>query len=288
VISGIAPKPSSSSAANLAASPLKAAGAGGAGPMLFELAGVGFAAAGRQILGPLDLNLSAGHIYALVGPNGSGKSTLLKLLARQATPTAGSISMLGSGISSYGDRAFARNIAYMPQFTPPAESMSVRELVALGRFPWHGAFGRFGDHDAAKVEEALSRADLRALSERMVDSLSGGERQRAWLAMMIAQDTHCLLLDEPTSALDIAHQVEMLSLLRQLGLERKLGVIIVMHDINMAARYCDTIIALRAGQVVAQGTPADILDGAVLQRIYDLPMGILRAAPTGMPISYVI
>jgi iron-chelate-transporting ATPase len=253
---------------------------------LFELDGVGFSASGRQIVQPLNLHLAPGRMYGLVGPNGSGKSTLVKMLARQQTPSAGSIRLLGEAITDYGDREFARMVAYMPQFTPPAEGMSVRELVALGRFPWHVALGRFGAEDAARVESAIEQTDLRALSDRMVDSLSGGERQRAWLAMMVAQDTKCLLLDEPTSALDIAHQVEMLALVRKLSAERGVGVIIVIHDINMAARFCDDIVALRDGAIVAHGAPGVILASDVLQRIYGLPMGILKTS--GMPVSYVL
>ena len=140
-------------------------------------------------------------------------------------------------------------------------------------------------YDAAKVEAALEQTDLAGMSDRMVDSLSGGERQRAWLAMMVAQDARCLLLDEPTSALDIAHQVEMLTLVRKLSREGGVGVVIVIHDINMAARFCDRIVALRQGEVVAEDAPAGILDAAVLKRIYGLEMGILPTA--GLPVSYV-
>lgn len=253
---------------------------------LLQLEAAGFAAAGRQIVHPLDLKLSRGTVYGLVGPNGSGKSTLIKMLARQQPASSGAARLLDRAIESYGDREFARHVAYMPQFTPPAEGMSVRELISLGRFPWHGALGRFGDEDSAKVEAAIGQTDLRKLAERMVDSLSGGERQRAWLAMMVAQDTDCLLLDEPTSALDIAHQVEMLALIRKLSAERGACVVVVIHDINMAARYCDEILALRDGSIIAHGAPDAILDGEVLQRIYGLPMGILRTA--GLPVSYVL
>lgn len=260
--------------------------ASGNGASLFQLAGVGFAASGRQIVHPLDLILSPGKVYGLVGPNGSGKSSLIKILARQQAASSGTTRLLGRPIEGYGDREFARHVAYMPQFTPPAEGMSVRELISLGRFPWHGALGRFGEEDSAKVEAAIDQTDLQQLAERMVDSLSGGERQRAWLAMMVAQDTECLLLDEPTSALDIAHQVEMLALIRKLSAERGACVIIVIHDINMAARFCDEIVALREGRVIAHGAPDDILDGEVLQRIYGLPMGILKTS--GLPVSYVL
>ncbi len=252
---------------------------------LFALRDVGFSASGRQILQPLDLQLAPGRIYGLVGANGSGKSTLVKMLARQQKGS-GTISLLGQDIAAMTDRVFARQVAYMPQFTPPAEGMTVRELVGLGRFPWHGALGRFSAEDATRVDTALEQTGLTHMAGRMVDSLSGGERQRAWLAMMVAQDTRCLLLDEPTSALDIAHQVEMLALIRKLADERGVGVVIVIHDINMAARFCDEIVALREGKVVAQGPSLDILDSEVLERIYGLPMGILKTS--GAPVSYVL
>lgn len=256
--------------------------------ILFDLNGVSFRTGGRVILEPLTLALPQGGIYGLVGPNGSGKSTLIKILARQQPASTGSVAVLGRRLPDFTDREFARLVAYMPQFTPPTDSLTVRELVSLGRFPWHGALGRFSDEDAQKVEQALAQADLHPFAARMVDSLSGGERQRVWLAMMLAQDTRCLLLDEPTSALDVAHQVEILSLVRTLGRERGFGVVIVLHDINMAARYCDEIIALREGRMVARGAQAEILDSAVLDRIYGLPMGILPHPQTGAPISYVL
>lgn len=253
---------------------------------LFDLDAVGFSIGGRPIVHPVDLTVTRGRICGLIGPNGSGKSTLVKMLARQLRPHTGSIALLGQPIAGFGDREFARQVAYMPQFTPPAEGMSVRELVALGRFPWHGPLGRFADEDSGKVEEALAGTDLLRLAERMVDSLSGGERQRAWLAMMLAQDTHCLLLDEPISALDIAHQVEILSLVRRLSRQRGIGVVIVIHDINMAARFCDEIVALREGKIVARGEPQSMLDGEVLNRIYGLPMGIVQTP--GRRVSYVL
>ena len=255
---------------------------------LFSLEGASFAVGGRTIVWPFDLTLEAGRIYALVGPNGSGKSSLIKLLARQQAASTGTVRFHGQDAGAISDRAFARMVAYMPQFTPPAESMTVRELAGLGRFPWHGALGRFTEDDHAKVEAALAQTDLALLGERLVDSLSGGERQRAWLAMMLAQDTRCLLLDEPTSALDIAHQVDMLALVHKLSRERGIGVVIVLHDINMAARYCDEIIAMGSGRIVARGTPAEILDSDSLARIYGLPMGILPHPATGAPISYVL
>lgn len=255
---------------------------------LYDIDGASFAAGGRIILSPLTMALEPGRFYGLVGPNGSGKSTLLKLLARQQDPAQGSIRFAGRPLETYGTRDFARCVAYMPQFTPPAEGMNVRELASLGRFPWHGALGRFSTEDEEKVARALTQTSLTALAGRMVDSLSGGERQRAWLAMMLAQDARCLLLDEPTSALDLAHQVEILALVRQLSREQDIAVVAVLHDINMAASFCDELIALREGRIVARGTPDLILDPAVLDSIYGLAMGITRHPQTGAPISYVL
>lgn len=181
----------------------------------------------------------------MIGHNGSGKSTLLKMLGRHQPPSSGQVVLNDMPLAQWDSKAFAREVAYLPQQLPAAEGMTVRELVAIGRYPWHGALGRFRQEDRQQVEEAIALVDLKPLANRLVDSLSGGERQRAWLAMMVAQNSRCLLLDEPTSALDIAHQVEVLGLIQRLSHERGLTVIAVLHDINMAARYCDHLVALR-------------------------------------------
>lgn len=254
---------------------------------LFQLEGVSFDIAERRVLDGLTVELGPAHVFALVGPNGSGKSTLLRLLARQELPSSGHIQYRGRSIAAIDRREFARSVAFLPQFPPPADAMTVRELVALGRFPWHGALGRFTDRDAGKVEDALRRTDLMRLADRIVDTLSGGERQRAWLAMMLAQDTSCLLLDEPTSALDVAHQVEILALIRELSRERRMGVVVVLHDINLAARYCDDILALKDGQFIAYGKAAEVVTGAVLEEIYGVAMGVVENPSTGLPMCYV-
>tara|TARA_Y100000815_G_scaffold259556_1_gene270079 strand:- start:276 stop:1094 length:819 start_codon:yes stop_codon:yes gene_type:complete len=258
------------------------------GETLFSLKGVSFRVGGIQILPELDLDLETGRMTGIIGPNGSGKSSLVKLLARQQVPSTGSISFLGQPLADYSNRDLARRLAYMPQFTPSAEGMTVAELAELGRFPWHGALGRMDDTDAAKVADAIDRTGLRAFADRLVDSLSGGERQRSWLAMMLAQDAKCLLLDEPTSALDLAHQAEMLKLVSDLTREKELTAIVVLHDINMAARYCDEIIAVKAGQVVARGTPPEIVNAQTLAGLYDLPMGVMAHPATGQPLGYVL
>lgn len=236
---------------------------------------------------PLSLTFPAGKVCGLIGHNGSGKSTLLKLLGRHQPASKGQVLLNGKALSDWQSKAFAREVAYLPQQLPAAEGMTVRELVSMGRYPWHGALGRYGAEDRERVEEAISLVGLKPFAQRLVDSLSGGERQRAWIAMLVAQNSRCLLLDEPTSALDIAHQVEVLALIQRLSRERGLTVIAVLHDINMAARYCDHLIALRHGGMIAQGDAQAIMQSSVLDEIYGIPMGILPHPNGGSPVSFV-
>lgn len=223
----------------------------------------------------------------LIGHNGSGKSTLLKMLGRHHAASSGEVLLNQQPVGRWNSKAFARQVAYLPQQLPAAEGMTVRELVAIGRYPWHGALGRFGQEDRDRVEDAIAQVGLNAFAGRLVDSLSGGERQRAWLAMMVAQNSRCLLLDEPTSALDIAHQVEVLALIKALSQQRGLTVIAVLHDINMAARYCDHLVALRQGAMIAEGDAEAIMQAEVLGAIYGIPMGILPHPQGGAPVSFV-
>lgn len=253
---------------------------------IYSLSAVSYAVDGRALLQPTDLELSAARVYGLIGHNGSGKSTLIKLLARQQPPGGGTILFEGRKLGAWGDREFARKVGYLPQQPPAAAGMLVRELVALGRYPWHGALGRFGAVDRHKVDEAMRLTDVVGLADRLVDTLSGGERQRVWIAMLVAQDSECLLLDEPISALDIAHQVEILTLIHSLSRQRNLSVLLVLHDVNMAARFCDELIALHSGKLLARGTPQALMQPAQLAAIYGLPMGILAHPANGTPIGF--
>lgn len=253
----------------------------------FILDRVSFSVPGRTLLQPLSLDFPAGKVCGLIGHNGSGKSTLLKMLGRHHPASTGQVLLNEQPVASWQSKAFAREVAYLPQQLPAAEGMTVRELVAIGRYPWHGALGRYGVEDRERVDEAIHLVGLKPFAHRLVDSLSGGERQRAWIAMLVAQNSRCLLLDEPTSALDIAHQVDVLALIQRLSRERGLTVIAVLHDINMAARYCDHLVALRGGEMIAQGEPADIMNGDVLEQIYGIPMGILPHPQGGAPVSFV-
>ena len=242
---------------------------------MFQLESVSFAVPERTLLQPLDLALSSGQMIGLIGHNGSGKSTLIKLLARQQAATAGRILLDERPLEAWGEREFARQVAYLPQQLPAAESLTVRELVGFGRYPWHGLLGRFSVDDQQEVERAMQLTDVTRFADSLVDTLSGGERQRVWLAMLLAQHTRYLLLDEPTSALDIAHQVEVLALVQRLSRELDLGVIVVLHDINMAARYCDHLVALHSGRLLLQGSPAELMNPEHLQAIYGLPMSVI-------------
>lgn len=251
------------------------------GPASYEARDLTFDAEGRRILGPLGLRLEPGRFTGLIGHNGSGKSTLLKLLARQERPTGGEVRYAGTPLEAWGARALARQVAYLPQALSPATGLTVRELVGFGRYPWHGPLGRPGGEDRAQVAEALRLTDTARFADRLVDTLSGGERQRAWIAMLVAQGPRFVLLDEPISALDLAQQVEVLRLLADLARERGVGVVAVLHDINMAARFCDELVALNDGRLQVRGPPAAIMREDVLAGIFGVPMHVMSHPGTG-------
>lgn len=251
---------------------------------LFRIEGLCVDVPGRRLLHDLTLDLPGGRTIALIGHNGSGKSTLLRVLARQVAPSGGRVRFQGRALADWPARDHARQLAFLPQHPPPAEGMLVRELVALGRYPWHGALGRFGPRDHEACARALEECGLTRLADRLVDTLSGGERQRAWLAMLVAQEAGTLLLDEPISALDIAHQVEVLALVRRMCHAQGRGAIIVLHDVNMAARFCDHVVALRGGRLAMQGSPQELMQPRTLETIYGLPMQVLLRQD-GQPVA---
>ena len=255
--------------------------------MPYQLDRVRLEIEGRAILAPLTLDLPRGCIVGLIGQNGSGKSSLVKLMARQMPPSGGDLLYEGKPVGRFAAREFARKVAYLTQTPPPVQGLLVREFVAFGRYPWHGALGRFGADDTREVGEAMRLTGVEPLSERLVETLSGGERQRVWLAMLIAQKANCLLLDEPISALDIAHQIEMMQLIRDLGRQRSVAAVVVLHDVNMAARYCDHIVALRDGKLLMSGPPAELMRAEQLEAIYGIAMGVMPHPAGGALMSYV-
>ena len=243
-----------------------------------------FSVGSRALLSDFDMKFERGKIYALVGHNGSGKSTLLKLLAQQQKATGGEILLKNKSVSQWSEKQFAQNIAYLPQHLPSTDSLSGKDLISFGRYPWHGLLGRLGSKDKDLIQQAMELTDTEMYAERMVDTLSGGERQRVWLAMLLAQRTQYLLLDEPLSALDIAHQIDILVLIKRLAKELNLGVLIVIHDINMAARFCDHIVALHSGKLIACGSVDEVFNEHKLNEIYGIKM-LINKHPAGYPVA---
>jgi iron-chelate-transporting ATPase len=226
-------------------------------------------------------------LTAILGHNGSGKSTLMKVLARQMRPDYGTVTLDGQPLASFAQRALARRLAYLPQQLPEAAGMTVSELVKLGRFAWRGTVRRFTDDDHAIAREAMHLTGVDRFATRQADSLSGGERQRAWVAMLLAQSAPTLLLDEPTSALDLAHQYELVALLKKLNREAGRSVVVVLHDINLAARFADRLVVLRAGRVAFDGSPKDLMRPHLLTDLFGVAIDLVNHAPTGRPIAVV-
>lgn len=226
-------------------------------------------------------------LTAILGHNGSGKSTLMKVLARQVRPDCGSVTLDGQPLDGFAQRALARRLAYLPQQLPEAAGMTVSELVKLGRFAWRGTVRRFTDEDHAIVRQAMDLTGVDRFAARQADSLSGGERQRAWVAMLLAQSAPALLLDEPTSALDLAHQYELVALLKRLNREAGRSVVVVLHDVNLAARFADRLVVLRAGRLAFDGTPEDLMRPHLLTDLFGVAIDLVNHAPTGRPIAVV-
>lgn len=222
----------------------------------------------------LSLEIPSGATTAVLGPNGSGKSTLLRLLLGVLAPTAGTVEFGGTPLARWGRDALARAVGVVPQGEDAVFPVSVRELVAMGRYPHLGAWRREGDADRRAVEEAMRRCDVWDLAARPVPTLSGGERQRARVARALAQEAPTLALDEPTAALDVAHEMAIFELLRDLGHAGK-TVLLVTHNLNLAARYADRLVLLHHGRVAAEGAPADVLTRQNVERVYGWPVEIV-------------
>jgi iron complex transport system ATP-binding protein len=250
---------------------------------------------------PVDLDVPAGQTTAIIGANGCGKSTLLKGLTRQLPLVSGSLEVLGRDVEGWNPRSYARTVALLPQSPVVPEGMTVEQLVDRGRHPHRGWFGARTAQDTVAIAQALELADLVGLAGRDVAELSGGQRQRAWLALVLAQQTPVVLLDEPTSYLDLSHQVELLDLVRDLPDPRSAGaggaagaagagerpratVVAVLHELNLAARSADHIIAMAHGQVVAEGTPEEVLTPANLEGIYGLDADVVKDPLLGHPV----
>ncbi|WP_320670850.1 ABC transporter ATP-binding protein [Patulibacter defluvii] len=239
----------------------------------------------RTVLDGLDVALPAGRVTAIVGANACGKSTLLRALARIVPLRAGEVRLAGEDVSALAPRALARRLGFLPQSPVPPEGLSVRELVARGRFPHLRLGRRPSAEDRERVAWALAATATEELAERPLEALSGGQRQRAWIAMALAQDTEILLLDEPTTYLDLAHQLDVLELLRDLNRDQGRTVVMVLHDLNQAARYADHLVAMADGAVVAAGDPAATVDAGLVERVLGVRVRIVPDPVTGTPMA---
>lgn len=222
------------------------------------------------------LRIPEGKVTALIGPNGSGKSTLLKTLARQIAPESGRVMLNGRDIRSVPSRELAQTLGILFQEHGAPGDLTVEELVFHGRYPHGGLFQSLTPHDTEAVEEAMRLADLLALRHRPLGELSGGQRQLAWIAMALAQEPQYLFLDEPTTFLDLAHQFDLMDLMLRLNRELGKTIVLVLHDLNLAARYADAIVAMRQGKIVASGTPAEVLTVETLRTVFDVETRIIR------------
>ena len=224
-------------------------------------------------IGPLELEISEGGITALVGPNGAGKSTLLTMIGRLLGMDAGTIEVAGMNVATTKSKDLAKVLSVLRQENHFVTRLTVRQLVGFGRFP-HSR-GRLSVKDIEIIEQAISFLRLEEIADRFIDELSGGQRQRAYVAMVLAQDTRYVLLDEPLNNLDMAHSVQMMQHLRQAAKELGRTIVIVLHDINFAATYADTIIAMKNGQVAASGSPEELFREEILTDIFETPVTII-------------
>ncbi|WP_219818916.1 ABC transporter ATP-binding protein [Streptomyces sp. SM11] len=261
----------------------KAAGAHRA-PVRLRARGLTLGYAEHLVIEGLDLEIPDGSFTAVIGPNGCGKSTLLRALGRLMKPRAGEVLLDGSPLHRMPTRQVAHLIGLLPQSPVAPEGISVADLVARGRHPHQSWYRRWSSEDEAVVARAMRATGTYELAERNLDELSGGQRQRAWIAMALAQDTEVLLLDEPTNHLDLAHQVEVLDLVRALPRDLGRTVVLVLHDLTLAARYADCLVAMKDGRIVAQGAPRDVLDEELLQEVFGLHARVRHDEETGCPL----
>ncbi|MGD9481826.1 ABC transporter ATP-binding protein [Streptomyces sp. TRM70308] len=238
----------------------------------------------RAVVHDLDLDIPDGSVTAVIGPNGCGKSTLLRAFGRLMKPRGGRVLLDGTPLHTLPTRAVAATVGLLPQSPVAPEGLTVADLVARGRHPHQSWYRRWSAHDEEVVERALRATGTFELAERTLDELSGGQRQRAWIAMALAQDTELLLLDEPTNHLDLAHQIEVLDLVRELHQDTGRTVVLVLHDLSLAARYADRLVAMRDGRIAASGPPAQVLTEELLGEVFGLRARVRHDEETGAPL----
>lgn len=232
----------------------------------------------------LDVAIPAGQVTIIVGPNASGKSTLLRALSRLLKPSAGRVLLHDRDIRSWGARELARTMALLPQSSIAPAGITVADLVARGRYPHQSLLRQWSREDESAVRTALAETRVADLANRPVDTLSGGQRQRVWLAMTLVQEAPLMLLDEPTTYLDVAHQLELLDLCRRLNHKKGRTLVMVLHDLNLAARYADHMIAMKAGAIIAAGPPATVLTPDRVAAVFGIASVVMPDPFTGTPM----
>ncbi|KAA6215475.1 ABC transporter ATP-binding protein [Streptomyces albofaciens JCM 4342] len=238
----------------------------------------------RTVVEGLDLDIPHGAVTVVVGPNACGKSTLLRALGRLLAPRRGAVLLDGTDLARIPTKKIAQAVGLLPQTPVAPEAITVADLVSRGRQPHQRWWRQWSEADERAVAEAMARTDVTRLADRPVDELSGGQRQRVWIAMALAQETGLLLLDEPTTYLDIAHQVEVLDLIRQLNHDRGRTVVAVLHDLNQAARYADHLVAMKQGRIVAQGHPSAVVTAGLVREVFGLESVVVPDPVTGSPL----
>ncbi|RJX39202.1 ABC transporter ATP-binding protein [Paenibacillus pinisoli] len=238
----------------------------------------------RLIVQNLNISIPQGKITALVGANGSGKSTILKTMARIMNPSKGSVLLDGKSIHKQSTKEVAKQLAILPQNPTAPDGLTVSELVAYGRFPYQKGFGSLSKEDRAIVKWAVEATGMADFADRPVDQLSGGQRQRAWIAMALAQETDILFLDEPTTFLDMAHQLEVLHLLQKLNEMNNRTIVMVVHDLNHAARYAHHMIAIKSGVVKGEGSPVEVITPEIMREVFNIEADIVPDPRTGLPL----
>ncbi|GAA1981744.1 ABC transporter ATP-binding protein [Amycolatopsis minnesotensis] len=238
---------------------------------------------GRTVAEDLGVVIPDQSFTIIVGPNACGKTTLLRALARMLKPRKGTVYLDGDVIGSLPAKQVARKLGLLPQSSIAPDGITVADLVGRGRYPHQRLLRQWSRDDAAVVEESMRATGVDDLAERLVDELSGGQRQRVWMAMALAQETDLLLLDEPTTYLDIAHQIDILELCAELH-GRGRTLVAVLHDLNHAARYATHMIAMRDGEILATGTPEEVVTAERVQEIFELPCQVMPDPETGTPL----
>lgn len=237
----------------------------------------------RTVSSDLTITIPDGSFTVVVGPNACGKSTLLRALARLLAPTAGQVILDGRSIGEFPTREIARRLGLLPQSATAPAGITVADLVGRGRYPHQSFFRQWSKADEMAVAAAMQATRITDLADRLVDELSGGQRQRVWVAMVLAQETPILLLDEPTTFLDIAHQIELLELLADLNAEGR-TVVAVLHDLNHACRYASHLVAMRAGAILAEGRPSDVVTEQLVEAMFGLPCTVIDDPVSHTPL----